>query len=108
MTIAAQHDHRIGMSFLTLGMVAAQPITVSGCATIETSFPGFAAHMSNSAPQSPVKGMIIAIDGSAASGKAPLPNGLPHIWPVALDTGALYRAVGLQLLNAGQDPKNIR
>ncbi len=45
-TIAAQHDHRIGMSFLTLGMVTAQPITVSGCATIETSFPGFAAHMS--------------------------------------------------------------
>lgn len=46
-TIAAQHDHRIGMSFLTLGMVAAQPITVSGCATIETSFPDFAAHMSD-------------------------------------------------------------
>jgi len=45
-TIAAQHDHRIGMSFLTLGMVAARPITVSGCATIETSFPGFAARMS--------------------------------------------------------------
>ena len=45
-TIAAQHDHRIGMSFLTLGMAAAQPITVSGCATIETSFPGFASHMS--------------------------------------------------------------
>jgi len=45
-TIAAQHDHRIGMSFLTLGMVAAKPITVSGCATIETSFPGFAARMS--------------------------------------------------------------
>ena len=35
------------MSFLTLGMVAAQPITVSGCATIETSFPDFAAHMSD-------------------------------------------------------------
>ena len=45
-TIAAKHDHRIGMSFLTLGMVAARPITVSGCATIETSFPGFATHMS--------------------------------------------------------------
>ena len=44
-TIAAQHDHRVGMSFLTLGMVAAQPITVSGCETIETSFPGFARHM---------------------------------------------------------------
>ena len=45
-TISAQHDHRIGMSFLTLGMITAKPITVSGCATIETSFPGFAAHMS--------------------------------------------------------------
>ncbi len=45
-TIAAQHDHRIGMSFLTLGMIAAQPITVSGCTTIETSFPGFAERMS--------------------------------------------------------------
>jgi 3-phosphoshikimate 1-carboxyvinyltransferase len=44
-SVAAQHDHRIGMSFLTLGMVADQPITVSGCATIETSFPGFADRM---------------------------------------------------------------
>lgn len=52
--------------------------------------------------------MIIAIDGSAASGKGTLAKrlakrlGLSH-----LDTGALYRAVGLQLLNAGQDSKNI-
>jgi len=45
-TIAAQHDHRIGMSFLTLGMISQHPITVTGCATIETSFPGFAARMS--------------------------------------------------------------
>ena len=45
-TIAAQNDHRIGMSFLTLGMVANQPINVSGCATIDTSFPGFATQLS--------------------------------------------------------------
>ena len=43
--LSAQHDHRIGMSFLILGMVADWPITVSGCATIETSFPKFACHM---------------------------------------------------------------
>ena len=55
-TIAAQHDHRIGMSFLTLGMVAAQPITVSGCATIETSFPALPHICQNSAPQSLVTG----------------------------------------------------
>ena len=44
-TISAQHDHRIGMSFLTLGLITEHPITVSGCATIETSFPDFAANM---------------------------------------------------------------
>lgn len=43
--LSAQHDHRIAMSFLTLGLVAAAPISVSGCQTIETSFPGFAAGM---------------------------------------------------------------
>ncbi len=41
-TIASQHDHRIAMSFLTLGMVSEQPVTVSGCETINTSFPDFA------------------------------------------------------------------
>ena len=41
-TVSAQHDHRIAMSFLTLGMNASSPITVLGCETIETSFPGFA------------------------------------------------------------------
>ena len=44
-TILAEHDHRIAMSFLTLGMNADAPITVDGCATIETSFPGFATAM---------------------------------------------------------------
>jgi 3-phosphoshikimate 1-carboxyvinyltransferase len=43
--IDAQHDHRIAMSFLVLGMLARQPVTVSGAETIETSFPGFAVLM---------------------------------------------------------------
>ena len=52
--------------------------------------------------------MIIAIDGSAASGKGTLAKRLAtHLGLSHLDTGALYRAVGLQLLNAGQEPKNI-
>ena len=45
MSIDSQHDHRIAMSFLTLGMVSQQPITVTGCVTINTSFPGFAVSM---------------------------------------------------------------
>ena len=52
--------------------------------------------------------MIIAIDGSAASGKGTLAKRLAtHFGLSHLDTGALYRAVGLQLLTAGQNPKNM-
>jgi CMP/dCMP kinase len=49
--------------------------------------------------------MIIAVDGPAASGKGTVARvlarhyGLPH-----LDTGLLYRAVGLNLLQTGGDP----
>jgi len=52
--------------------------------------------------------MIIAIDGSAASGKGTLAKQLARRLDLAhLDTGALYRGLGLQLLNSGKDPKNI-
>ena len=44
-TINSQHDHRIGMSFLVLGMVSKAPIQVDDVATINTSFPGFADKM---------------------------------------------------------------
>lgn len=49
--------------------------------------------------------MIIAVDGPAASGKGTIARalaahyGLPH-----LDTGLLYRAVGLSVVRAGGDP----
>jgi len=46
--------------------------------------------------------MIIAVDGSAASGKGTLAKRLAAHFDLShLDTGALYRALGLQLLNAG-------
>lgn len=51
--------------------------------------------------------MIIAVDGPAASGKGTIARalaahfGLPH-----LDTGLLYRAVGVATLQAGGDPDN--
>lgn len=37
----ANHDHRIAMSFLVLGLGAEDAISVDGSETIETSFPGF-------------------------------------------------------------------
>ncbi len=52
--------------------------------------------------------MIIAIDGSAASGKGTLAKKLAkHLGYDYLDTGALYRAVALSLINKGINENNI-
>lgn len=49
--------------------------------------------------------MIIAVDGPTASGKGTVAAGLAkHYGLKRLDTGALYRAVGLAVLDAGGDP----
>ena len=45
--IASQHDHRIAMSFLVLGMVSQTAVTVTDTATIATSFPGFSRLMNS-------------------------------------------------------------
>ncbi|MBT3307393.1 MAG: 3-phosphoshikimate 1-carboxyvinyltransferase [Rhodospirillaceae bacterium] len=39
--IQTELDHRIAMSFLVLGMVTAEPVTIDDGDPIETSFPGF-------------------------------------------------------------------
>jgi CMP/dCMP kinase len=49
--------------------------------------------------------MIIAIDGPAAAGKGTLARRLAKHYGLAyLDTGSLYRAVALKVLEAGGDP----
>ena len=49
--------------------------------------------------------MIIAVDGPAASGKGTIAKALARHYDLPhLDTGLLYRAVGLAVLEAGGDP----
>ncbi len=49
--------------------------------------------------------MIIAVDGPTASGKGTIAKRLAeHYRLKRLDTGSLYRAVGLAVLDAGADP----
>lgn len=51
--------------------------------------------------------MIIAIDGPLASGKGTLARALAHHYGLPhLDTGALYRATALKLINNGIEPNN--
>ena len=65
--------------------------------------------MSDPVPsQPPGKAIVIAVDGPAASGKGTIARalaahfGLPH-----MDTGLLYRAVALNLVQFGGDPANV-
>lgn len=55
--IDARLDHRIAMSFLVLGGLAAAPVTVQGAEAIETSFPGFTGLMNG------LGAAIAAVDG---------------------------------------------
>lgn len=51
--------------------------------------------------------MIVAIDGPAAAGKGTLARRLAnHLGLAYLDTGLLYRAVGIAMLRAGHDPED--
>jgi cytidylate kinase len=51
--------------------------------------------------------MIIAVDGPTASGKGTIAKALAeHFGLPFLDTGLLYRAVGLQVMQQGGDPDN--
>lgn len=51
--------------------------------------------------------MIIAVDGPVAAGKGTLARRIADKYGLTyLDTGALYRAVGLLVLNREQDPAN--
>lgn len=53
------------------------------------------------------KPFVIALDGPAAAGKGTLAKRLAAYYGLAyLDTGSLYRAVGLSVLRQGQDPTN--
>jgi CMP/dCMP kinase len=51
-----------------------------------------------------VSGFVIAVDGPAASGKGTISSGLAKAYGLpVLDTGLLYRSVGLAVKRAGED-----
>ncbi len=117
-TIDSQHDHRIAMSFLIMGLQSEESIKVSGIDTIATSFPNFFELMATLGAKQPPKPadivstlpsqrLVIAIDGPAASGKGTLARRLANELGLKyLDTGSLYRAVGMKLVYAGLKPED--
>lgn len=124
-SIVTHYDHRIAMSFLVLGLASAQPVAVDNIECIGTSFPGFVELLTGlgariDTPHSlsqprrrssdkirTLPPMVVAIDGPAASGKGTLGHRLAeYCGYIYLDTGSLYRAVALNVLRGGADPKD--
>ena len=113
--IDSHHDHRIAMSFLILGLKSEAPIKVTGTDTIATSFPNFFDLMAglgitqsgSNITATKASNLIIAIDGPAASGKGTLARRLANELGLKyLDTGSLYRAVGLKLVYNDESPED--
>lgn len=114
-TITTRFDHRIAMSFLVMGMASQKPVTVDDTDAIKTSFPNFVTLMNGMGARISVDGkapahpLVIAIDGPAASGKGTLARRLAeHFGLDYLDTGSLYRAVGMKLVYGGKDPNDVQ
>ena len=101
-------DHRIAMSFLIMGLASEKPVSVDDASPIATSFPNFVDLITDLGGKiSGRKKLVIAIDGPAASGKGTLSRRIADKLEIPfLDTGAIYRAVGLKLVYANKDPKS--
>jgi 3-phosphoshikimate 1-carboxyvinyltransferase len=116
-TIVTHYDHRIAMSFLILGLVTENAITVDDTRAIATSFPNFVSLMRQcgaifelpqNADDDKKIAMLIAVDGPAASGKGTLARRLADYYDLTyLDTGSLYRAVGMRLIYANKSPDDV-
>ena len=115
--VTTNFDHRVAMSFLIMGMASEKPVTVDDASAIQTSFPDFVSLMNNAGAkivplnQQSATGnqrpIVIAVDGPAASGKGTLARRIAeHYGYDYLDTGSLYRAVGLKLVYGGKDPND--
>jgi cytidylate kinase len=110
-SVKAYHDHRIAMAFGVLGALPGNSIEIDDRGVADVSFPGFWAlleHLSRrSNPQAGSRAApVVTIDGPAGSGKSSTARevarrlGLRH-----LDSGALYRALTLALIEAGIPPE---
>ncbi len=107
--VRTHYDHRIAMSFLVMGLAAEKPVSVDDGSAIATSFPNFIDLMRDAGAQisGASRRLVIAIDGPAASGKGTLSRRLAtKLGMPFLDTGAIYRAVGLRLVYDDKDPEN--
>lgn len=124
-------DHRIAMAGAIAGMFAEGETVVADVECVDTSYPGFGRELerfqsggtpvaaagpavvgdpgarppARLQPDQPKSGLVIAIDGPAASGKSSVAGDLAwKLGFIHVNSGAIYRAVTWAVLAAGVDP----
>ncbi len=108
--ISTQLDHRIAMAFLVLGLASRAPVQIDDGASNRDQLSRFYPADQWLGRRGRDRSMrsrpfVVAIDGPAASGKGTLARRLAERFGFAhLDTGALYRATALNVLDSGGDP----
>ena len=104
-TVVTHMDHRIAMSFLVMGLASAQADEGGRQPLHRHLLPGLHRADERHGRQARPRHMIIAVDGPAAAGKGTIARALArHFGFHFLDTGALYRMVGLAAIRAGGEP----
>jgi len=124
-------DHRIAMSGAIAGLFAEGVTVVADVECVDTSYPGFGRELARFqsaagagaggpsgaagggtggriavTPDRPANGLVIAIDGPAASGKSTVARALAReLEFVHVNSGAIYRAITRAVLDAGIDPE---
>lgn len=115
------HDHRIAMAFGVMGASPGCDLAIDDPGVADVSFPGFWELLARverqsrgdvphprPAPPGPDRCIVVAVDGSAGSGKSTTAAavarrlGFRH-----LDSGALYRAVTLALLESERGCEDV-
>jgi len=103
--IASHGDHRIAMSFAIAALRAGGAIAIDDCANVDTSFPGSRpgrAGRSRHHGGGLTLDRIVTIDGPSGSGKGTIARLLAdRLGWHCLDSGALYRLVGVAADRAG-------
>ena len=120
-------DHRIAMAGAIAGLFAEGETVVAGVECVDTSYPGFGRELARFQagdtvagaggsgrsgsglqlrPGFPACGLVVAIDGPAASGKSTVARALAReLGFVHVNSGAIYRAVTRAVVDAGIDPE---
>lgn len=106
--VRSHGDHRIAMSFAVAALATREPVEVEGDDAHAISDPAFhdsLSRLGGRGEMRQVKRLRVAIDGPSASGKTTTARAVAgRLGYRYLDSGALYRALALELLRRGVDP----